>query len=95
MMEWLGGQLDIKNLNDWYRAPVNSIRRHLVHGIASVKILVQLLKLVYPQHKWSLEQSYNENKYVRQREALMALKSIFPHQYGKTTQYYYPAITFV
>jgi len=80
MIEWLGEQLDIKSLEDWYRVSLSHIRRKW-GTIKSSKDLSDRLQLAYPHHQWKTD-IFSRSTYhpkSSQRDLIRAIRQIFPN----------------
>jgi len=76
IMEWLGKQLSIKKLDDWYRISITDLK-HWV-PIGSSKHLGKLLALAYPKHCWNSKIFGQNHPKSSQRAALLAVQQLFP-----------------
>ena len=81
-LEWMGENLYIKELEDWYRVSLQQISKIApISGIKSTKGLASMLQNVYPDHKWNLEKLLSKGPIkASQRMLTLAIKKIFPKQ---------------
>ena len=86
LVEWLSDKFSIRDLNGWYRVPLESINTW-VSGIKSATTLVQLLRVVYPQHQWDVNLFHKRDRFTSQQRVLIALHSLFP-QHGTKIYYF-------
>lgn len=75
MLNWLGEQLSVKSLEDWYRVSLKEIQQWA--NIETSELLSQLLQLTFPQHKWDLSKFGKSNK-SSQRAVVLAVQQLFP-----------------
>jgi len=80
IIDWLGDQLSIKSVDDWYRISTSKIRK-LVR-LESSKTFLQMISTTYPAHNWDthvLNSSTNNfSSKASQREVVVALRHLFP-----------------
>lgn len=68
LLRWLGKQLGIKEIQDWYQVPLDELSRKfpgIDNAFICLEVLVTLLKEVYPQNSWQV------NKFVHSRPDLV------------------------
>ena len=78
-LEWMGKQLFVNELDDWYRVSMKQIRR--VGASTGIRTLglTSMLQNAYPQHKWDLDKFENRNGPFKASQRLLAaiLRKIF------------------
>jgi len=78
IIDWLGDQLSIKQLEDWNRVAITQVQQYA--NIKSRQDLGTILQNVYPDHQWNL---FNKAKIgpikASQRMLATALQKIFPN----------------
>ena len=79
-IEWLGNQLSINYLNEWYRVSLTHIKLNWGYLIGSSRDFYKILSLAYPQHQWNLKMfgSHTTRSKSSQRELMRALQQLFP-----------------
>jgi hypothetical protein len=79
MIDWLGRQLSIQCLDDWYRVSLEQIRRWI--QIESSKDLDLMLKSSYPEHQWDDNLLNKIGRVIKssQMELMIATQRIFPN----------------
>ena len=84
MMDWVGEQLSIKSLDDWYRISLHQIRRVTpLSWLTTNKMLADMLMLVYPRHKWDVTKLCKDGTWggtskTTQREVAVAVRKLLP-----------------
>jgi hypothetical protein len=80
-LEWIGQQLKVSNLEDWYRVSVQEINQ-LGGSTPLMKYggKAQLLKAVYPNYSWNLTKFAEENAHKAQKYLEASLKQLFPSE---------------
>lgn len=78
IIEWLSKQLNIKSLDNWYRASMRQIHKWI--SIETSQILAQMLSTVYPQHQWDMSKFNRPGKSIKssQRELVVSVQKLFP-----------------
>ena len=84
IVEWLGLQLAVSRLDDWYGFSLVQVSKLV--AIKSSTLFVQMLQNTYPTHHWDKEKLLNPNK-PSQRGLIVALQRLFP-RCSKTGYYY-------
>ena len=77
LLDWLGEKFFIKNLHDWYRIPILTIKKWI--SIGTTHNMSKMLRMAYPQHNWDanlLNRLIPVKAY--QRELFIALQELFP-----------------
>lgn len=76
---WLGEQLSIKSLDDWYRVSGQEVLK-LDSSIKPIEVLIKMLVEVYPQHRWDVSKFPSQGKSVKscQWRLKVILRQIFP-----------------
>lgn len=77
MLDWLGDQLSVKCLDDWYRVTFKQVRMWIRPN--SIKDLGFMLKIAYPNHVWNLE-LFGKISYSKPSQKLVvnAVQQLFP-----------------
>lgn len=77
VLEWVGNQLSIKELDDWYRVSLPQIRKWV--QVESGKQLGEVLAKAYPQHVWNLSLFGRLDVKASQRLLVVAVQYLFPN----------------
>jgi len=82
IIDWLGQQLSVKQVDDWYRISLQQVQRFT--KIETAELIIQMLQTVYPTHYWDTQKLMKFGKPVKasQRLLTIAVQHLFP-QYGK------------
>lgn len=77
-VEWLGNQLQVKQLDDWYRVSVQQIQQVVPISSLRGSSLEVILRRAYPTHAWDNSQFSKGNK-SKQRIMVNVIQEMFPN----------------
>lgn len=83
IVDWLGEQLCVTTLDDWYRISLSQVRELASFGgLSSSAALAQILSSVYPWHPWNQDKlmhrfGFSQPK-ASQRQVTIAMRELFP-----------------
>lgn len=78
VLDWLGTQLSIKSMEDWYRVSLR--RAKTLMRVHSAKELETMLQQSYPTHQWDVDLLFTGAKAkASQRELMVAVSQLFPN----------------
>src|SRR5689334_21048249 len=81
MLDWLGEQLSITKMDDWYRVSLEQIRKVVpLSRLNNNSSVSNMLRSVYPEHKWDMEKlsKYLVASKSTQRVVYNAMRELFP-----------------
>jgi hypothetical protein len=76
-VEWLGKELKIRDLDDWYRVSISQVNKFV--WILRQNPLHELLPQVYPQYQWNIAKLQTKAFRASQRVLVVQLEKIFPN----------------
>jgi len=78
LIDWVGMQVSVKQLEDWYRVSMGEIQQWV--DIPTANHLTSILTLAYPQHEWNTKQLNRIGLYVKasQRQVILSVQKLFP-----------------
>jgi len=77
IVNWLGAQLSVSCLEDWYRISVAQPKQLI--SIKTGDQMIQLLQGAYPEHRWDFQKlAFRGAAKSSQRSLALAVKQLFP-----------------
>lgn len=76
-VEWLGKQLEVETLEDWYRVSMSQISRW-VPGRIGGKSVEKWVQLAYPEHPWEEGRFRSGGMRASQRRLVVVVRKLFP-----------------